>query len=409
VPAEDPLDSETVAGEPRDGRLTTREPWAVVALVAVAWFVVFGGRFVLPAFGVQIQESLDMTNREFGIAITVLWACYSTMQFPSGVLSDDLGYRPVLVGGSLLMGIGFAALSGVWTFVAFVLVAAVIGIATGLMTTPMLSLVSELFSDRKGRALGVVGASGDASGVVAPLAATAILLVATWHVTFIALGAVGVVLGVAFHVVLVGPDAFERPAIRSRIRRSGGELRRSGVPALLLLYSVYAFTWQGLAAFIPLYAFQTKGLPQSEANALLSLFFLAGVVVKPATGWLSDIAPRRLLASASMALAGVALATLTTVDAPIGVFALFAVCGTFLMAFPPVMQAYLMDLFAGDEMGGAFGLSRTTFILVGSTGPAAIGIGSDVASFDAVFVALGAGLFVSGGLLLVTMQYIGGR
>lgn len=299
MPAEDPLDSGTVAGEPRDGRLTTREPWAVVALVAVAWFVVFGGRFVLPAFGVQIQESLDMTNREFGIAITVLWACYSTMQFPSGVLSDDLGYRPVLVGGALLMGIGFAALSSVWTFVAFVLVAAVIGIATGLMTTPMLSLVSELFSDR-------------------------------------------------------------------------------------------------------------KGLPQSEANALLSLFFLAGVVVKPVTGWLSDVVPRRLLASASMALAGVALATLTTVDAPIGVFALFAVCGTFLMAFPPVMQAYLMDLFAGDGVGGAFGLSRTTFILVGSTGPAAIGFGSDIASFDAVFVALGAGLLVSGGLLLVTMRYIGG-
>jgi len=409
VPAEDPLDGDVIAGEPGDERLTNREPWTVVALVAVTWFVLFGGRLVLPAFGVQIQESFGIGNREFGIAITVLWACYSTMQFPSGVLSDDLGYRPVLVGGALLMGVGFTALSGARTFVVFVLVAGVIGVATGMMTTPMLSLVSELFGDQKGRALGVVGASGDASGVVAPLAATALLVVATWHVTFVGLGAAGIILGIGFHAVLVRSYEFERPAVRPRIRRSGNELRRSGVPVLLLLYSVYAFTWQGLAAFIPLYAFQTKALPQSEANALLSLFFLAGVIVKPAAGWLSDVVPRRLIASASMALAGVTLTTLTTVDARLAVFGLFAVCGTFLMAFPPVMQAYLMDLFAGDGMGGAFGLSRTTFILVGSTGPAAIGFGSDVASFDAVFVLLGAGLFVSGGLLFITMQYIGGR
>lgn len=381
----------------------------VVAVVSIAWFILFGGRLVLPTFGVQIQGSLGIDNSEFGVAVTVLWACYSAMQFPSGILADDVGYRTVLIPAALLMGVGFAALAGVQTFVGFVLVSGLIGVGTGLMTTPTLSLVSELFGEQKGRALGVINAAGDASGVVGPIVATAVLVVATWHVTFIALGIAGLGLAVAFHRIVGGEYSLHRPEIQGSVRESGHEILQSGVPTILLLYSVYAFTWQGLSAFIPLYVFQTKGLPQSEANAMLSLFFLAGVVVKPAAGLLSDLISRRLIASASMVFAGASLFAIATVaDARIAVYLTFAAFGTSLMIFPPVMQAYLMDLFAGEQMSGAFGLSRTVFILIGSIGPAVIGFGSELLSFDAVFVVLASGLIVSGGVLFVVMSSIGG-
>ena len=409
MPAEDSLDGGTVTDGTHRERLTTHHRWTVVAVVALTWFVLFGGRLVLPALGVQIQGSLGIDNSQFGIAVTVLWACYSLMQFPSGVMGDDIGYRPVLVVAALVMGVGFATLAGVRTFLGFVLVSGAIGVGTGMLTTPTLSLVSELFGEQKGRALGIVNAAGDASGVVGPLAATAILIVATWHATFLGLGLAGVALAVAFHAVLAGSYAYERPAIQPTVRRSGRELLRSGVPVVLLMYSVYAFAWQGLSAFIPLYAVQAKGLPQSEGNAILSLFFLAGVVIKPAAGWLSDVTSRRLIASSSMVLSGATLVGVATVaDTRLAVFVLFGAFGTFLMVFPPVMQAYLMDLFAGEQMGGAFGLSRTVFILIGSVGPTVIGAGSELFTFDAVFVTLGGVLFLSGGVLFVTMRYIGG-
>lgn len=409
MPAENSSDGGTVTGQAHGERLTTHHRWTVVVVVALTWFILYGGRLVLPALSVQIQGSLGIDNGQFGIAVTMLWATYSVMQFPSGVMGDDIGYRPVLVAAALVMGVGFAALAGVRTFIGFVFVSGAIGVGTGMLTTPTLSLVSELFGEQKGRALGVVNAAGDASGVVGPLAATAILVVATWHITFLALAIAGVGIAVAFHAVLGGPYTYQQPAILPTVRQSGRELLRSGVPVVLLMYSVYAFAWQGLSAFIPLYAVQAKGLPQSEGNAILSLFFLAGVVIKPAAGWLSDITSRRLIASGSMILSGATLVGVATVaDTRLAVFVLFGAFGTFLMVFPPVMQAYLMDLFAGEQMGGAFGLSRTVYILIGSVGPAVIGAGSELFTFDAVFVTIGAGLLLSGGVLFVTMRFIGG-
>jgi sugar phosphate permease len=390
--------------------VTSFRPWAVTGVVAVSWFVIFGGRLVLPASAVQIQESVGIGNAGFGLAVSVLWGGYSAMQFPSGVIADDIGYRVVLVVPSLFMGVGFAALAGVTTFPGFVLVAGLIGIGTGLLTTPTLSLVSLLHGEQKGRALGVVNAAGDASGVVAPIAATAVLLVATWHFTFLVLGAVSGLLAVAFHLVLSDRYSIGRPAIIENVRASGREMIKTGVPGLLLIYSVYAFVWQGLSTFIPLYVSQTKELPQAEANGMLALFFLAGTVVKPLAGWLSDVLSRGSIASGSLLASGVTLLALATVaEGRLAVFVTVAAFGTALMAFPPVMQSYLMDLFEGDQMGGAFGLSRTIFILVGSAGPGVIGYASEVASFDATFIAMSGGLVVSAVGLLVITRFLGGN
>lgn len=62
------------------------------------------------------------------------------------------------------------------------------------------------------------------------------------------------------------------------------------------------------------------------------------------------------------------------------------------MAFPPVAQAYLIEQFPDDDVGGAFGLSRTGYVLVGSLGPTLVGLGSETVGYDATFAAFGVGL-----------------
>jgi MFS family permease len=72
-----------------------------------------------------------------------------------------------------------------------------------------------------------------------------------------------------------------------------------------------------------------------------------------------------------------------------------------LMAVPPVLQAYLMDTFSTESMGGDLGGMRSVYIGLGSLGPTVIGYVTDIASLTAGFAVLVGCLLI--GAVLVTV------
>lgn len=65
------------------------------------------------------------------------------------------------------------------------------------------------------------------------------------------------------------------------------------------------------------------------------------------------------------------------------------------MAYPPVMQAFLMDAFPDGSMGGDLGATRTVYIGLGSLGPTYVGFVAGRASYVTAFSGLLACLVVS--------------
>lgn len=64
------------------------------------------------------------------------------------------------------------------------------------------------------------------------------------------------------------------------------------------------------------------------------------------------------------------------------------------------MQAYLMDSFPDDTMGGDLGATRTTYMGIASLGPAAIGVLGDTANFTVAYASTLVLLPVASGIIL---------
>lgn len=393
------MSDEVTAGSATEDRERLLRGYEGRLLLAVSagWLAVQAGRLVLSPMLPAVRADLGMSSTAAGLAFTVVWGLYALLQYPSGRLSDALSRKLLLVAGLALVAAGFALLGAAPSYPVFLLGAVVVGLGAGLYPTAARALVSDLYVRRRGRAFGLHTASGDLGGVAAAGLSAAVLAVAVWRLAYLPVVVAVLAVGLALHVWSREAYALGRAdlAVRTTARRLLG---RPDTRRLLAAYTLYAFVWQAGTAFLPTLLRTGKGLPEWVGTVAFALLFGVGVVVKPAAGSLSDRVPRQRLAPAVAGVGAVAL--LGVVLAP-GVGPTLAAVVAFaagLMAFPPVMQAYLMDTFPAENAGGDLGAMRTVYIGLGSLGPTAVGAVADLADYGTAFLGL-AGLLAAAALL----------
>lgn len=379
-------------------------PRVALGLCSLAWFAVTGGRMILPALAVPIKQSLSIDNSGFGLAVTIMWLCYALLQFPGGLASDELGYRSTLLSSTLVVSVGFLLVAISGTMLSLMLALGIVGAGVGLFFVASRTLPSMLYGDQKGRALGISNAAGDLGGVMAPLVASVIIAHSwPWRGIFLLVASSLLVLAVLFHRFLRGAYHLEMPDVRSAASDAATQISGPRITTVISVYGVFALTFQGTMAFLPLYLFESKGLSLAMANLLLATFFLMGVIVKPVSGWISERVNRNLLAAVSLTTAGVTLAILALfLSQRVSIAVAIVVFGGSLMVFPPVAQSFLISSFADETVGSSFGLTRSVYMLIGSAGPFLVGIGSNWIGFDITFLVIAVGLSISGGILGVT-------
>lgn len=393
----EPAHSTTTDGE----RLFTGYTGRLLLAVSLGWALIQTGRLVISPLLPAISADYGISSTQAGFAITVIWGLYAVLQYPSGRLSDRLSRTTLLVGGLVILCVGFLALAGAPTYLTFLAAAALVGIGAGLYPTPARGLVSDLFVERRGQAFGLHTASGDVGGILAAGLGTVILAVATWRGAFAPV--VVVLAAVALSLHLWSREGYEFAsvdlAVVATLRRLFAEPQ---LRWLLVAYTLYAFTWQSAVGFLPTYLQVAKGFSPAVANAGFAALFGVGAVIKPLSGGLGDRLPRGLLSPAVLAVAAAMLSVVVLASTQTVVLAAVACFAAGLMAYPPVMQAYLMDSFPTDSMGGDLGAMRTFYIGVGSLGPTYVGVVADVADYTTAFAGL-VGCLVLSSLVIVTL------
>ena len=388
-----------VAGR-SDERLLTGYSGRLLIAVSVGWALIQTGRLVISPLLPAITEGLAISSTRAGFAMTVIWGLYALLQYPSGRLSDRLTRVTLLVGGLALLSAGFLVLAGAPTYLTFLAGAAVVGLGAGLYPTPARGLVSDLFVKRRGQAFGIHTASGDVGGILAAGLATAVLAVATWRSAFAPVVVVLVAVAVSLHLWSRERYAVETVdlAVLSTAKRLFAEPQ---LRWLLVAYALYAFTWQSAVSFVPTYLQVGKGFSPAVANTGFAALFVVGAIVKPLAGGLGDRVPRSLLAPAVLALAATMLSVVVLSSAQTLVLVAVACFAAGLMAYPPVMQAYLMDSFPTDSMGGDLGAMRSLYIGVGALGPTYVGVVADLIDYQVAFAGLVGCLLVSSLVIVV--------
>lgn len=378
-------------------RLFTGSSGRLLLVASVGWASIQCGRLLLSPLLPRITADLGITNARAGLALTVLWGIYALLQFPSGRLSDRLSRKTLLVAGASLVAVGFLALAATRSYATFLLAAATVGTGAGLYPTAARALVSDLFVERRGQAFGLHVASGDLGGAAAAGLAVVVLAVAAWRTAFLLPVAVLAVALVALHAWSRESVRIER--VRLDVRGTGRRLFTRRYLPFLFAYALFSFTWQSAVGFLPTYL-QDKGLSATFASGSFALLFVVGVVVKPLAGGLGDRFSRLGVAAGALLLGAASMAVVvrSTAGPVVAVGVLLFAAG--LMAYPPVMQAFLMDVFPTESMGGDLGGARTVYIGIGSLGPTYVGIVADRAGFRYAFAGLIGCLVVSGLVIL---------
>lgn len=363
-------------------------------LVSLGWFTVQGGRLLLSPLLPSIIDDLGVTPFLAGLAFSVLWGFYALCQFPSGRLSDRLSRKTLLIGGLSIAAAGFVILAGAVSYPILLLGAAVVGVGAGLYPTAARALISDHFEAKRGGAFGVHTALGDLGGSAAAGVAVVVLAVTVWRGAFLPVTVVLVLVALALH--WSSREAYRIEAVDLDLRGIGARLFTTPrTRRLVLVYCLFAFSWQGTASFLPTLLQLDKGFSASFASAGFAGLFVVGASVKPVAGRLGDRTASAPVAAGSLALGAAALVVLLVARTRIIAGAATLVYAVGLMSFPPVMQSYLMNVFPTASMGADLGLARTVYIGFGALGPAFIGFVAGRADYVTAFGSLVAALLLA--------------
>lgn len=368
-------------------RLVTGETGRVFLALSVGWIGIMGGRQLLPPLLPAIIDDLGITPFLAGIGLTTLSALYALSQYPGGRLADRLTRKTIIVTALTLVVLGFVLLSAALSYWVFLVAVVVAGLGGGLYFIAMRTTTADLYVARRSEAFGIQMAFGRGGSAAAAGVAVAVLATATWRAAFLPLAAGVAVLTLVLHHLM--DEAYTIKRIDLGITDTGRRLFGQAFNRrMLLAYALFVFTWQGAIGFLPTYLHVDKGLDVAIASAGFATVYVVGVIVGPLAGAIGDRVAKLPVAGAAVLVAAVGL-TILIIGAgviPIAVGVIGFAIG--LMSFPPVVQAYLLDSFPDDSMGGDFGAFKTIYSSVGSLGPAYVGFAAGRWSYTAAYLGL---------------------
>jgi MFS family permease len=261
--------------------------------------------------------------------------------------------------------------------------------------------VLDLYVAKQGQAFGINMAAGNVGVIIAAVLAAIVLTPTNWQQIFIWLVALLLITAGALHSCIDQPLAVNRVDLELR-PTFVGVFGDPGVRRQVVGYSLFIFTWQGAAKFLPTFLQVEKAFSPVLASAGFGMLFLVGLFVMPIAGKLGDRLSYLGVGISAIGATAIGLLALVAAVKPMIVMVSVILLGTGLMAFPPVMQVYVLSFFDDTSMGGDFGAFKTVYTGAGSLGPTYVGVIGGWQGFDVAFISLVICLLISGLLFATT-------
>lgn len=374
----------------------------LLGIAVLATTTLVAGRFLVSPLLPEVIASFDITASSAGIALTVMWSLQAVFQFPGGRLVDAWTPKTVLIGAFAVALVGLAVVLSAGSFAWFVLGLAVFGLGNGLYSPAIVTTLSMSFKSRRARALSFHEIAINVGGISAGALAVAALAIGSWRLGFVPLVVVLVLTAWVTHrryeqPYQFGPVTLDLAGTRDRMLGDRRSL------AMLVAFALLAFSWQGVASFLPTLLQVDKGFGPSLASQAFTGLFVAGIVATLLVAPHGDrLGPVRL-ATGALLVGAVGIALLVGLSSVIGVLAgilLFGLGGT---AFWPLMISALVARLPDENVGGDFGAFSTVYTTLGSLGSAYVGVVADLSSFETAFAGIG-GCVLTAALVLAWLS-----
>jgi predicted MFS family arabinose efflux permease len=356
----------------------------MLVVVSLGWATLQTGRFLLSPLLPTIITDLGITEATAGIALAIFQGSYAVVQYPSGEYSDRWNRTTLIVPGMVIIAVGFGLFGLTTGLATFLLASTVVGLGKGLFAIPSRALLSDLFTDDRGRALGIYAAGTDAGGLLSSGIAVLALTYFTWRTPFFPIAVGLAVLTVVYAVTT--RDGYHVGETTLDLRGTVGRLVESSRQReTLVAFALFYFMVGGFINFVPTYLARAKGFSESLAGLTFAIVFAVGFAVKPAAGILGDRISRRAVAVGGLSVAAAAMTALVLVGSNL---AIWVAIGVFALGYKtgfPLADAIILDGAPADGTGADLGAARALFLIANAIGPAYVGIVATYASYDLAF------------------------
>ena len=347
--------------------------WVMVAIGALMGCVAVGAMMSLAVFLQPITAATGWTRAGVSSAMTLSFLIMGAAGFGWGALNDRYGTRPVVLAGSVLLGLGLVLASRAASQTQFLLAYGIlVGLSAGSFFVPMMTAVSAWVPNQRSLAVSLVSAGvGVAPMTVSPFAA--------WLLTNGDWRAAQLTIGLFAWALLIPAALFVRPAPAAQLADHGSDAPREpmrvgaalrSTPFIVLAATFFACcaTHAGPIFHTISYAL-VCGIPTVAAVSIYSLEGLAGLGGGIVFGIMGDRHGAKRVLIAGLLIQALAAGSFMFANR-LGEF--YAVAAVFGFAYGGVMPLYAVlarDYFGQQIMGTVLGAAAMVSSLGMAIGP----------------------------------------
>ncbi len=347
----------------------------LVLMVLATVFGALSSDMYTPALS-ELPAYFHTTEAVVGQTITFFFVSNALGFLLSGPVSDKLGRRPVLIGGSILYAAGSVLCAVAPTIGTLIAARVVQGFGAGTIDTMCTALAKDCFyEDKREQALSLIQTLFVIVPIVGPLLGGFVLTVLPWHAIFLIQGAVAIlclVLSLLFEESLPEGERSQVPVSRS-LGRLVVVAKNPGFSFALFIFSAVNLPFMAYIGSAPYIYVEEFGLTQQQytyffaASALFAAFgpSLSVMLLKrmPGKKYATLMMPCTIACGVAMLLVGS-----TT---PLAFWTCFMLYAVIEAAIRPFAANLLLEQQEGDA-GSVSSLYNFVCTVLGSVGTAVI-------------------------------------
>jgi MFS family permease len=372
--------------------------------ISLAWFLVLSGRYSISNLLPKIVTELDINWTLAGVALTSMWIIYAIMQFPSGILSDIKGRKIIILLSMTVFSISYLLVGLSTSFLILLLSLLLLGAGTGGYPAVGISMITDIFKEKRGKALGIRDSAGSLA-YIAPILAATIASVYHWRFFFFLWAAI-----CAFSIYLFYIGTTESTTLPSQVSikervKDGAEIfKNKKIQLLFTVNLLIAITWISYMSFFPALLVVEKGFTEIQAAIALGILGLGGFIFKPIIGSLSDKYDKKIIIIILSTITAIGTLIILQTES-IWIIFLISFIPALATAIFPVISAYLMEQWEEKGRAGKLGFYRSNLILLGSPSSSIIGFLADKYNFIIPFIGISILLFLAASILIINLIF----
>ena len=270
-----------------------RYGWVIVAAGALITCVAMGAMFALPVYLQPMADETGWSRAGISLAMTFAFIVMGVAGFGWGAVTDRIGPRPVVLIGSVMLGVGLFVASRVPNLVVFQLAyGGLCGASVGAFFAPIMATTLAWFDKHRSLAVSLVSIGGGVAPMVVTPLASVLITAYGWRsaMLMIAIGVWAILIPATFLIrrapaaPMPEPTATTRAAPRSVLSTT---LRSPQFIVLAAVFCLCCAAHSGPIFHTVSYA-MLCGATALGAASIYSIEGLAGLVGRLLFGFMGD-------------------------------------------------------------------------------------------------------------------------